>query len=199
MKQSEQTKDTPLLWDFDQPWSSIIKPAARLCLNTFDFSDLWDEEDSTEDEGTSSVSDLLTCTGSPPGPLPLPPPPPPLPTVASPSPPLKQATKSRTLKLHWREMKSLPPLPRMTRFGTQTIWAALEPVHLDTNRLEYLFESKVSGICFSAASGRQVNVCFNTVSINATCYWPDTIQNIVMFFKATWLEASHHFSLSQQT
>ncbi|XP_023271135.1 FH1/FH2 domain-containing protein 1-like [Seriola lalandi dorsalis] len=43
----------------------------------------------------------------------------------------------------------------MTRFGTQTIWAGLEPVHLDTNRLEYLFESKGSSTCFNVASARQ--------------------------------------------
>uniref|UniRef100_A0A4W6EF18 FH2 domain-containing protein n=1 Tax=Lates calcarifer TaxID=8187 RepID=A0A4W6EF18_LATCA len=35
----------------------------------------------------------------------------------------------------------------MTRFGSQTIWAGLEPVHLDTNRLEYLFESKEEELC----------------------------------------------------
>lgn len=43
----------------------------------------------------------------------------------------------------------------MTRFGTQTIWAALEPVHLDTNRLEYLFESKGSSTSFNVLSARQ--------------------------------------------
>ncbi|KAG7497799.1 hypothetical protein JOB18_044065 [Solea senegalensis] len=150
MKEADQSKDNPLVWDFDQPWSSILKPAARLCLNTLDFSDLWDEEDSTEDEGTASVNDSSTCLQCPPPPPPLPPPPPPLPPALSP-PSLKCANKSRTLKLHWREMESLTPLPRMTRFGTQTIWAALEPVHLDKNRLEYLFESKGSSTCFNGA------------------------------------------------
>ncbi|XP_029975119.1 FH1/FH2 domain-containing protein 1 isoform X2 [Salarias fasciatus] len=43
----------------------------------------------------------------------------------------------------------------MTRFGIQTIWAALEPVHLDTNRLEYLFESKGGSGGYSVLSGRQ--------------------------------------------
>ncbi|MEQ2167689.1 hypothetical protein GOODEAATRI_006700 [Goodea atripinnis] len=44
----------------------------------------------------------------------------------------------------------------MTRFGKQTIWAGLEPVHLDTNRLEYLFESKATGTSFTVVSGRQL-------------------------------------------
>ncbi|XP_031160254.2 FH1/FH2 domain-containing protein 1 [Sander lucioperca] len=154
MKESDQTKDNPLTWDFDQSWNSFLKPAARLCLNTLDFSDLWDEEDSTEDEGTHSTNESSPCLRGPPAPPPLPPPPP----LASPLPSASHkgaAIKCRTLKLHWRELQSLAPLPRMTRFGTQTIWAGLEPVHLDTNRLEYLFESKSSSTSFNVASGRQ--------------------------------------------
>ncbi|KAI9522147.1 hypothetical protein NQZ68_038783 [Dissostichus eleginoides] len=152
MKESDQTKDNPLTLDFDQSWGSFGKPAARLCLNTLDFSDLWDEEDSTEDEGSNSTNESSTgCLQAPPAPPPLPPPPPPL-TLPSHK---GASTKSRTLKLHWKELPSLAPLPRMTRFGTQTIWAGLEPVHLDTNRLEYLFESKGSSTTFNVAFGRQ--------------------------------------------
>ncbi|XP_040886882.1 FH1/FH2 domain-containing protein 1 [Toxotes jaculatrix] len=155
MKESDQTKDNSLTWDLDQSWHSILKPAARLCLNTLDFSDLWDEEDSTEDEGSNSINESSTCLQAPPAPPPLPPPPPPL-APALPSASLKDTTiKCRTLKLHWRELQSLAPLPRMTRFGTQTIWAGLEPVHLDTNRLEYLFETKGSSNCFNVTPGRQ--------------------------------------------
>ncbi|KAA8582637.1 FH1/FH2 domain-containing protein 1 [Etheostoma spectabile] len=153
MKESDQTKDYPMTWDFDLSWNSFLKPAARLCLNTLDFSDLWDEEDSTEDEGTQSTNESSLCLQAPPAPPPLPPPPPlgsPLPSASH-----KGAIKCRTLKLHWRELQSLAPLPRMTRFGTKTIWAGLEPVHLDTNRLEYLFESKGSSTSFNLASGRQ--------------------------------------------
>uniref|UniRef100_A0A3Q1AIR9 FH2 domain-containing protein n=1 Tax=Amphiprion ocellaris TaxID=80972 RepID=A0A3Q1AIR9_AMPOC len=91
----------------------------------------------------------------PPPPPPLPPPPPPCLPSASPK---GATTKSRTLKLHWRELQNLAPLPRMTRFGTQTIWAGLEPVHLDTNRLEYLFESKGNNTSLSVVSGRQPSV-----------------------------------------
>uniref|UniRef100_A0A3B4XA27 FH1/FH2 domain-containing protein 1-like n=1 Tax=Seriola lalandi dorsalis TaxID=1841481 RepID=A0A3B4XA27_SERLL len=153
MKESDKNKDNPLTWDFDRPWGSLLQPAARLCLNTLDFSDLWDEEDSTEDEGTNSINESSTCLQAPPAPPPLPPPlPPPPPPLAPalPSASLKgKNIKCHTLKLHWRELQSLGPLPRMTRFGTQTIWAGLEPVHLDTNRLEYLFESKGSSTCFN--------------------------------------------------
>ncbi|XP_073764009.1 FH1/FH2 domain-containing protein 1 isoform X2 [Danio rerio] len=81
------------------------------------------------------------------------PPPPPL------APPVSLASESpwssRTLRLHWRALLSLQPLPRVGRFGPQSIWATLEPVHLDTNRLEYLFESKNNSALCSLTAGRQ--------------------------------------------
>ncbi|KAM9424630.1 FH1/FH2 domain-containing protein 1 isoform 2-T2 [Pholidichthys leucotaenia] len=149
MKESDQTKD--LTWDFDQSWGSFLQSNTRLCLNTFDFSDLWDEESSTEDEGTNATNEPSKVLKDPPAPPPLPPLPPPLPSIS----PKGETIKCRTLKLHWKELQNLAPLPRMTRFGMQTIWAGLEPVHLDTNRLEYLFESKGSSTSFNVVSGRQ--------------------------------------------
>lgn len=155
MKESDQSRDSTT-WDLDQSLASFLAPAARLCLNTLDFSDLWDEEDSTDDEGSHSNSEAGTGLGDPPAPPPLPPPPPP---IASPLPSTSHAgaaLKCRTLKLHWRELQNLPPLPRMTRFGNRTIWAGLEPVRLDTDRLQYLFESKGSTTNFKVVSARQV-------------------------------------------
>lgn len=146
MKESDQTKEFNLNWDFEQTLS-FLKPAARLCLNTLDFTDLWDEEDvdSTEDESSGSVSDASTgVCGLASPPPPPPPPPPPLPA------PVRSGDKGTTLKLHWRELQSLPVLPRLTRFGRQSIWAGLEPVQVDTNKLEHLFETKGSGAGFSA-------------------------------------------------
>ena len=151
MKQSDQIKDTPLPSVFDQSWASFLNPAGRLRLNTLDFSDLWDEEDlgldSTEEDGGPAQTPPL-----PPIPPPLPPSAPPLSRYS----PTDRPPGSRTLKLHWRELQSLPPLPRVTRFGTQTIWAGLEPVNLDTNRLEYLFESKRNSAICSLLSGWRV-------------------------------------------
>ncbi|XP_068444401.1 FH1/FH2 domain-containing protein 1 [Clinocottus analis] len=150
MKESDPARENPPTWDFDR---SFLKPAARLCLDTLDFSDLWDEEDLSGDEATVVPS---ACPRGPPAPPPLPPPLPPL-APPLPSSSLKGATaKCRTLRLHWRELQSLAPLPRMTRFGARTIWAGLEPVHLDTNRLKCLFECKgSSSSSFNGASGRQ--------------------------------------------
>lgn len=151
MKESEQTKDTLLTWDWDQSWGSFLKPTECLCLNAFDFSDLKEEEDHTEEE--RAVPTTVSCPKGPPAPPPLPPPP--LPLTPQPG----GTVKSRTMKLHWRELQTLAPLPRMTRFGNQTIWAGLEPVHLDTKQLECLFKSKSS--TFNVTSGKQVRIAID--------------------------------------
>ncbi|XP_062420637.1 FH1/FH2 domain-containing protein 1-like [Pungitius pungitius] len=149
----DRDTDDPPTWAFDR---SFLKPAARLCLNALDFSDLWDEEDGEEDEGAAPSSEPSTPPGSPPAPPPLPPPvmlaPPPPPSASRRG---EESTKCHTLRLHWRELRSLAPLPRMTRFGTRTIWETLEPVHLDTDRLGHLFKSKGSSGSLNVASGRQ--------------------------------------------
>uniref|UniRef100_A0A4W5MPV1 FH2 domain-containing protein n=1 Tax=Hucho hucho TaxID=62062 RepID=A0A4W5MPV1_9TELE len=161
MTQSYQIKDMPLTLGLDKSWASFLKSAPRLRLNTLDFSDLWDEEDlgldSAEEDGGTSTNQTSACLQTPPPP-PMPPSalPPPLPTGYASS--MGKPSGCRTLKLHWRELHSLPPLPRVSRFGPQTIWAGLEPVHLDTNRLEYLFETKGNGSICSVLMGRQVRV-----------------------------------------
>ncbi|XP_034412725.1 FH1/FH2 domain-containing protein 1 [Cyclopterus lumpus] len=151
MEDSDRTRDQDPdpTWGFHQ---SFLKPSARLCLDSLDFSDLWDEEDGAEDEDEASESSA--CPRAPPAAPPLPPPPPLAPPLPSAS--RQGATAGRrTLRLHWRELQSVAPLPRTTRFGNRTIWAGLEPVRLDTDRLEYLFESKGGGGGFKVASGRQ--------------------------------------------
>lgn len=155
----------------EQSWPSFVNHTPRLQLNTLDFSDLWDEEDLdlgiTDDDPFHSnippkknLGHHLNPPAPPPAP-PLAPPPPPPPS----SPQVNSevlGSGRRTLKLHWKELLSLQPLPRVSRFGSQSIWAALEPVHLDTNRLEYLFENKTSSnkVLSSLKGGTRVsNYC----------------------------------------
>ncbi len=142
----------------DTTWSSLVKHAPLLRLNALDFSDLWDDEDleldSIDEDSPNTSANQIAA-------LPIPPPPPPL------APPLSVASESpsgcRTLRLHWSALLSLQPLPRVGRFGLQSIWAGLEPVQLDTYRLEYLFKSKSSSnsaLC-SLMGARQVGLqCF---------------------------------------
>ncbi|XP_051935508.1 FH1/FH2 domain-containing protein 1 [Hippocampus zosterae] len=152
MKEPQQSKETPPMVDFDQAWP--LQPAARLCLNALDFSDLWDEEDVDADGAEREASDS-SREGFRGVSAPLPPPPPPLDPQIFTGSPKSASPKSGTLKLHWRPLQNVAPLPRKTRFGTQTIWSALEPVHLDTARLEFLFEWKGKNPRLSLASGQR--------------------------------------------
>ncbi|CAL8384848.1 unnamed protein product [Arctogadus glacialis] len=154
---------------FLDSWSSFPEPSSgHLRLDALDFSDLWDDEDlgldGPEADRTNCPPDGSAGHGQapPPPPLPPPPPPPPPPLPSSPAaPPVPGAPgaaaplKGRTLKLHWRELGVLLPLPRVTRFGRQTIWAGLRPVALDTTQLEYLFGTKSHGNLSKVFGGRQ--------------------------------------------
>ncbi|XP_016116033.1 FH1/FH2 domain-containing protein 1-like [Sinocyclocheilus grahami] len=148
----------------DTSWTSHVRHAPLLRLNALDFSDLWDDED-LELDSAEEVSSHTSANQIPTSPVPPPPPPSaPPPPVASESPRLSGC---RTLRLHWSALLSLQPLPRVGRFGLQSIWAGLEPVQLDTNRLEYLFESKSSNnsaLC-SLTGGRQKQPCVSVLCV----------------------------------
>ncbi|XP_046696098.1 FH1/FH2 domain-containing protein 1 isoform X3 [Silurus meridionalis] len=92
--------------------------------------------------------------GSAPPPPPPPPPPPGLGVLSAPPPPppppgmrIAQNTdpgfvkKCKTVKLFWKELKQSDS-PRKCKFGRGTVWASLDKVTVDTNKLEHLFESK---------------------------------------------------------
>ncbi|XP_060772902.1 FH1/FH2 domain-containing protein 1 isoform X1 [Neoarius graeffei] len=163
----------------EQSWPSFVNHTPRLQLNTLDFSDLWDEEDldldiADDDSFQSNVPPRqnlghhLNPPAPPPGPPLAPPLPPPLPPLLPPQAnPVALGSGRRTLRLHWKELLSLQPLPRVSRFGSQSIWAALEPVHLDTNRLEYLFENKSSSNKALSAlkDGTQNQLCVSVLSV----------------------------------
>ncbi|XP_043914674.1 FH1/FH2 domain-containing protein 3-like [Protopterus annectens] len=157
--------------DTDQTWERLCRKGRKLKLQTMDFSDLWDEEDLgffDEDENSKTLCSPMGSGTNPPI---LPPPPPP-PVFCFPFSPISESTlmsssqlpqkdnclmhsplgplsfssglspKKKTRKLHWTEINTLPSLHRFNRFGEKTIWATLEPLTLDTNRLEDLFELK---------------------------------------------------------
>lgn len=74
-----------------------------------------------------------------------PPPPPPPPGMSSLSPSSivdpEFVKKRKTVKLFWKELKQSES-PRKCKFGRGTVWASLDKVTIDTNKLEHLFESK---------------------------------------------------------
>ncbi|XP_042133488.2 FH1/FH2 domain-containing protein 1 isoform X1 [Peromyscus maniculatus bairdii] len=103
------------------------------------------------------------------GSCPPPPPPPPPPILGScpPPPPLAAPfphsvldgpslpTKRKTVKLFWRELKLAgSPGYSRSRFGPcPTLWASLEPVSVDTARLEHLFESRAKDVLPTKKAG----------------------------------------------
>ncbi|XP_036439205.1 FH1/FH2 domain-containing protein 1 isoform X1 [Colossoma macropomum] len=155
----------------EQPWTSSIKRAHCLRINALDFSDLWDEEDLDQDLADDDSSHSESSPVQNPGHSLIPPTPPPAPPLAPPllsgTSPVPLESGRRTLRLHWRELLSLQPLPRVSRFGPQSIWAGLEPVRLDTNRLEYLFKTKSnsSKVLSSLTSGKQKQPCVSVLGV----------------------------------
>ncbi|XP_052022353.1 FH1/FH2 domain-containing protein 1 isoform X2 [Apodemus sylvaticus] len=100
-------------------------------------------------------------------PPPPPPPPPPGPGSCPPPPPLavpfshsaldgpRHPAKRKTVKLFWRELKLTGgPGCSRSRFGPcPTLWASLEPVSVDTARLEHLFESRAKDVLPTKKAG----------------------------------------------
>ncbi|XP_014643949.1 PREDICTED: FH1/FH2 domain-containing protein 1 isoform X3 [Ceratotherium simum simum] len=139
----------------------------KLCIGDLDFSDLGEDEDQ-DVLNTESVEagkgvppppppPPLLSGGAPPPPPPPPPPikgpfPPPPPLAAPPPPSVPDGpalpTKRKTVKLFWRELKLAGGHGGSgSRFGPcPTLWASLEPVSVDTARLEHLFESRAKDV-----------------------------------------------------
>lgn len=150
----------------------------KLCIGDLDFSDLGEDED----QDMLNMESVEAGKGVPPPPPPLPllsegpppPPPPPPPPIKGPFPPpplpaaplppsapdgLGLPTKRKTVKLFWRELKLAGGHGGSgSRFGPcSTLWASLEPVSVDTARLEHLFESRAKDMLPSkkASEGRR--------------------------------------------
>lgn len=132
----------------DQPssetfWNQLRATPGELRIGDMDFTDLRDEDD-------LDILDMDNLSGS--GDL-LPPPPggsflsrctlmPPPPPLAGPTPPPSPQKKRKTIRLFWNEVCPVGLQRRRHGFPPESLWSRLEPVELDTSRLERLFESK---------------------------------------------------------
>lgn len=136
-------------------WDQLLETPRELRIGDMDFTDLVDEDD-------QNVLDSECLIGSgalAPPPAPPPPPcpfgmfPPPLPPGlgARPAPPpplLSQSErplyqkKKKTIRLFWSEVRPEEWRFMGSRRGNLSLWSKLEPVRLDTSKLELLFESK---------------------------------------------------------
>ncbi|XP_036689451.1 FH1/FH2 domain-containing protein 1 isoform X2 [Balaenoptera musculus] len=153
-----------------EPVRELPTSVPSLCIGDLDFSDLGEDED----QDVLNTESVEAGKGVPPLPPPLPggpppPPPPPPPPIKSPFPPpppaaalppsapdgLALPTKRKTVKLFWRELKLAGVHGGSgSRFGPcPTLWASLEPVSVDTARLEHLFESRAKDVLPSKKAG----------------------------------------------
>ncbi|XP_062033735.1 FH1/FH2 domain-containing protein 1 [Lepus europaeus] len=155
----------------DEPIQALPTRVPKLCIGDLDFSDLGEDEDQdmlnveSVDAGKGVPPPPPLLPGGPPPPPPPPPPPikgpfPPPPPLAAPFPPSAPdgpalPTKRKTVKLFWRELKLAGGHGSSgSRFGPcPTLWASLEPVSVDTARLEHLFESRAKDVLPSKKAG----------------------------------------------
>ncbi|XP_061674996.1 FH1/FH2 domain-containing protein 3 isoform X2 [Syngnathoides biaculeatus] len=142
----------------DQIWDQLMAAPRELRIKEMDFTDLRDEDD-------VDILDLDSVVGSgdlipPPPPcnaaLPPPPPPPilgkmvlpPPPFLPPPSPQLTRGEvplflkKKKTIRLFWNEVRPMEWQWKSHKFCKESLWSKLEPLKLDTSKLEQLFESK---------------------------------------------------------
>ncbi|NXO71194.1 FHOD1 protein, partial [Phainopepla nitens] len=123
---------------------------------------------------------LPGCPPPPPPPPSLPgcPPPPPPPPAAPGCPPPSgpsttdgpsRAKKKRTVKLFWKELKQLDDTVGPGRFGQGTLWASLQNVEVNADKLEHLFESrsKEAPASKKATDGKKVVVVLDPKRSNA--------------------------------
>ncbi|CAC5419761.1 FH1/FH2 domain-containing protein 3,FH1/FH2 domain-containing protein 1 [Mytilus coruscus] len=198
-----------VLTESDLQWDKLKKRLHRpLKIKDLDFTDLCDDEDIDVFAPVPFAGGPPGIGGIPPPPPPFgiggPPPPPPPPGMGIPPPPslpggipppppmfggtsqnavnlppapgstLKK--KKKTLKLHWKEVK--PEQPHPVTKG-ETVWKDLIDVKVDPDKLEHLFETRMSEIKqkkAEAAGKKEINVLdpkrSNAINIGLTVLPP---------------------------
>ncbi|XP_075965351.1 FH1/FH2 domain-containing protein 3 isoform X1 [Anarhichas minor] len=155
----------------DYIWDQLMAEPRELRIKEIDFTDLRDEDDMDilDMDSVLGSGDLipppppLPCNAALPPPPPLfgcPPPPPPIlgkmmppapPFMAPIPPPSPQLSrgemplfqkKKKTIRLFWNEVRPVDWHCNSHKFCKESLWSKLEPVKLDTSKLEQLFESK---------------------------------------------------------
>lgn len=154
----------------DYIWDQLMAKPRELRIKDMDFTDLKDEDDMDilDMDSTTGSGDLipplppLLCNTALPPPPPLfgcpppppilgkmmPPPPPFMAPIPPPSPQLSRGDiplfqkKKKTIRLFWNEVRPVDWQCKSHKFCKESLWSKLEPITLDTSKLEQLFESK---------------------------------------------------------
>uniref|UniRef100_A0A6Q2X6W1 Formin homology 2 domain containing 3a n=1 Tax=Esox lucius TaxID=8010 RepID=A0A6Q2X6W1_ESOLU len=188
----EKPPPLPPKKESDTIWDQLLASPRELRIRDIDFTDLKEEDDrDLLDVGLMGGSDSL-CHPPPPTPQPLLglPPPPPF-STALPSQPLFQK-KKKTIKLFWSEVHPSDSQYIGSRSSGDSLWSKLEPVRIDTSKLEHLFETKSKEIPVTkktAADGKRQEVIVldskrsNSINIGLTVLPPPrTIKTAILNF-----------------
>ncbi|CAM4640773.1 unnamed protein product [Leuciscus chuanchicus] len=211
----------PVKKESDCIWDQLLASPRDLRIGDIDFTDLRDEDDQDVLDSGSLMSsgDLLAPPPPPPCPFNLPapppmfacqappppifsirvPPPPPCFSGQAPPPPQQEAEltllfqkKKKTIRLFWSEVRPADWISRNHRRSQESLWSRLEPVKLDTAKLELLFESKSKEMPVAkktAADGKRQEIIIldskrsNSINIGLTVLPPPrTIKTAILNF-----------------
>uniref|UniRef100_A0A671UE26 Formin homology 2 domain containing 3 n=1 Tax=Sparus aurata TaxID=8175 RepID=A0A671UE26_SPAAU len=164
------TSSLPPKKESDHIWDQLMAAPRELRIKEMDFTDLKDEDDMDilDMDSMMGSSDLIPppppppCSTALPPPPPLfgcpppppllgkmmPPPPPFMPPIPPPSPQLSRGEaplfqkKKKTIRLFWNEVRPTDWQCKSHKFCKESLWSKLEPIKLDTSKMEQLFESK---------------------------------------------------------
>lgn len=167
---SPSSPSLPPKKESDYIWDQLMATPRELRIKEMDFTDLRDEDDMDilDIDSMMGSGDLLPPPPPPPCNAPLPPPPPlfgcpppppllgkmmppPPPFMAPIPPPSPQLSrgeaplfqkKKKTIRLFWNEVRPVDWQCKSHKFCKESLWSKLEPIKVDTSKLEQLFESK---------------------------------------------------------
>uniref|UniRef100_A0A8C9TP37 Formin homology 2 domain containing 3 n=1 Tax=Scleropages formosus TaxID=113540 RepID=A0A8C9TP37_SCLFO len=172
--------DRPIKKESDYIWDQLMASPRQLRIKDMDFTDLADEDD-------VDILDVDNVMGS--GDPAPPPPPPPCLSSLPPPPPLFGSPKKKTIRLFWNEVRPVEWPYRSHKRCKESLWSKLEPVKVDTSRLEHLFESKSKELPKTAADGKRQEIIVldskrsNAINIGLTVLPPPrTIKTAILNF-----------------
>ncbi|XP_067305148.1 FH1/FH2 domain-containing protein 3 isoform X2 [Pseudorasbora parva] len=203
----------------DHIWDQLMAMPRELRIKELDFTDLG-EEDDVDILDVSNVIGPSDLTPPPPPPcLPPPPPlfgcppPPPIPGMMMPPPPPFLASippphlgspqlsrgepplfqkKKKTIRLFWNEVRPIDWEYNNHKRCRESLWSKLDPVKLDTAKLENLFETKSKELPVTkktAADGKRQEIIVldskrsNAINIGLTVLPPPrTIKTAILNF-----------------
>uniref|UniRef100_A0A665VCJ0 Formin homology 2 domain containing 3b n=1 Tax=Echeneis naucrates TaxID=173247 RepID=A0A665VCJ0_ECHNA len=201
----------------DYIWDQLMAAPRELRIKEMDFTDLRDEDDMDilDMDSVMGSGDLVPppppplCNAALPPPPPLfgcpppppmlgqmmPPPPPFMAPIPPPSPQLSRGEallfqkKKKTIRLFWNEVRPVDWQCKSHKFCKESLWSKLEPIKLDTSKLEQLFESKSKELPKAAVDGKRQEIIVldskrsNAINIGLTVLPPPrTIKTAILNF-----------------